>query len=480
MSETTATLKRGLSRRHIRFIAFGSAIGTGLFYGSAGAIQAAGPSVLLAYLIGGAAIFVVMRALGEMAVAIPTAGSFGAYAGRFLGPAAGFLTGWMYVIDMLVVVLADLTALGIYMGFWFPDVPRWIWVVAVILFIGAVNLVTVKVFGELEFWFSLIKVTAIVAMIAGGILLLVFGFNHEGDGRSGGFAMLWTEGGFFANGFAGFAACFAVVLFGFGGIEIIGITAAEADNPKRTIPMAINSVPVRILLFYVVSLAVIMSLFPWQDIGTGGSPFVLIFENLGIGIAASVLNVIVITAAFSAINADIFAAGRMIFGLAEQGHAPQIFTRTTAQGVPVFTALAMIGAMAVGAVLNAVMPDELFLIIASLVTFVTIWVWVVILLSHWMMRRHRAREGRGAGEFPQPGWPASSVVVLAFFAFVVVVLAVTPSSQVAFMVGMGLIVLLSLIYLLGVRPRTRQRRTAVASAPAAESVSAAKSVEEQS
>ncbi|WP_086706849.1 amino acid permease [Streptomyces antimycoticus] len=453
MSQTTGTLKRGLTRRHIRFIAFGSAIGTGLFYGSAGAIEAAGPSVLLAYLISGAVIFIVMRALGEMAVAHPSAGSFGAYAGRFLGPGAGFLTGWLYVVQMLVVVLADLTAFGIYLGFWFPEVPRWIWVVTVILAIAVINLVTVKVFGETEFWFSLIKVAAIIAMIVGGILLLVFGFSRHGDVSA---APLGTGGGFFANGFSGFAASFAVVLFGFGGIEIIGLTAAEAQEPKRTIPMAINSVPVRILLFYVLSLAVIMLLYPWQSIGTGGSPFVLIFRDLGMGIAASVLNIVVITAAFSAINADIFAAGRMAFGLAEQGHAPKIFARTTSKGVPLFTVLAMITAMAVGAILNVLIPDELFLIIASLVTFVTVWVWIAILLSHWSMRRRMRREGEERGEFPQPGWPISSVLALAFFAFALVVLAVSPDSQMTFLMGVAVFALLGAVYLFVVRPRARR------------------------
>ncbi len=456
MSDSTPQLKRGLTRRHIRFIAYGSAIGTGLFYGSASAIEAAGPSVLLAYLIGGAAIFIVMRALGEMAVALPHAGSFGAYANRFLGPAAGFLTGWMYVIDMIVVVLADLTALGIYMGFWFPDVPRWIWIVLVILAIGIVNLLTVKVFGELEFWFSLLKITAIVAMIGAGALLLVFGFNHDG-GETSSVSMLWSEGGFFPNGIEGFLASFAVVLFGFGGIEIIGITAAEAENPRRNIPMAINSVPVRILLFYVLSLAVIMSLYPWNEIGVSGSPFVLIFEDLGIGIAATILNIVIITAAFSAINADIFAAGRMIFGLAENGHAPRVFQKVTRHGVPIMTSLVMIGAMALGAVLNVLMPEEIFLIIASLVTFVTIWVWVVILLSNWSMRRERARRGEGPGEFPQPWLPVSTVVVLCFFAIVVVVLALTPSSQVAFLTGLAVVLVLSIIYWFAVRPRDLAR-----------------------
>ncbi|MER2207001.1 MAG: amino acid permease, partial [Rhodococcus sp. (in: high G+C Gram-positive bacteria)] len=247
-------LKRGLTARHIRFIALGSAIGTGLFYGSAEAIKRAGPSVLLAYLIGGIAVYLVLRALGEMAVRNPVSGSFSEYANKHLGPLAGFMTGWTYTFEMVIVCLADVTAFGLYMQFWFPDVPRWIWVLAVVFFIGAINLLSVKVFGELEFWFTLVKITAIIAMIAGGIAIIVFGFGvHDTDA---GISHLWSDGGFFATGFGGFVACFAIVMFAFGGTEIIGITAGEAEDPAQTIRKAVNTVPVRIILFYICTLAV--------------------------------------------------------------------------------------------------------------------------------------------------------------------------------------------------------------------------------
>ncbi|MFA9209541.1 MAG: amino acid permease, partial [Yersinia sp. (in: enterobacteria)] len=231
MKNDPSTLKRGLSARHIRFMALGSAIGTGLFYGSAEAIRLAGPAVLLAYLIGGAAVFMVMRALGEMAVHDPVAGSFGHYASRYLGPLAGFLTGWTYTFEMIIVALADVTAFGIYMGLWFPDAPQWVWVLSIIFFIGALNLCSVKVFGEMEFWLSLLKVTAIIAMIAAGLGIMMFGFGagHESTGVSN----LWSHQGFMPNGITGVVASFAVVMFAFGGIEIIGVTASEAKNPEK-------------------------------------------------------------------------------------------------------------------------------------------------------------------------------------------------------------------------------------------------------
>ncbi|KAG1461893.1 hypothetical protein G6F57_014049 [Rhizopus arrhizus] len=207
----TQDLKRGLNARHIRFMALGSAIGTGLFYGSAKAIQEAGPSVLLAYLIAGAAVYMVMRALGEMAVHNPVSGSFGQYATSYLGPVAGFLTGWTYAFEMIIVCLADITAFGLYMGFWYPDVPRWIWVLSIVCFIGAINLCSVKVFGELEFWLSLLKVVAIVTMIAAGLGVLLAGMRTGGATAAdfSGLSNLWRHGGFFPNGGQGMIASFS-------------------------------------------------------------------------------------------------------------------------------------------------------------------------------------------------------------------------------------------------------------------------------
>lgn len=300
-----SSLKRGLNTRHIRFLALGSAIGTGLFYGSASAIKLAGPAVLMAYVIAGIAIYIVMRALGEMAVHNPVSDSFSRYASDYVSPLAGFTTGWTYVFEMVIVAIADVTAFGIYMGFWFPDVPRWTWILSLIFFLGAINLIHVKFYGELEFWLSIIKVSAIVAMICGGFGIMFYGLHVPNTSFNPGISNLWEHGGFMPNGVMGVIACFSVVVFAFGGIEIIGITAGETENPKTAIPRAINAVPIRIILFYVLTIFVLMSIFPWNQIGTQGSPFVQIFESLGIKSAAAVLNVVVITAAISAINSDV-------------------------------------------------------------------------------------------------------------------------------------------------------------------------------
>lgn len=454
MHKQAQGLKRGLSARHIRFMALGSAIGTGLFYGSAAAIHMAGPAVLLAYLIGGAAVFMVMRALGEMAVRDPVSGSFGHYASTYLGPMSGFILGWTYAFEMIIVCLADITAFGIYMGFWFPDVARWIWVLGIVLLIGGLNLCSVKVFGEMEFWLSLLKVAAIVAMILAGFGIMLFGIGSAGsvDAAATGISNLWSFGGFMPNGVGGLIASFAVVMFAFGGIEIIGITAGEAKDPQRVIPKAINAVPLRILLFYVLTLFVLMAIYPWTQIGTQGSPFVQIFDSLGISSAATILNIVVISAAVSAINSDIFGAGRMMFGLAQQGQAPKGFAQISRHGVPWMTVLVMGVTLLAGVVLNYLIPQDIFLIIASIATFATVWVWLMILVTQMAMRRSMSAEEVAQLKFPVPFWPYAPIAATAFMVFIFGVLGYFPDTRAALIVGAVWIACLVVAYRLWVKP----------------------------
>lgn len=452
MQQPEKGLKRGLSARHIRFMALGSAIGTGLFYGSASAIQMAGPAVLLAYLIGGAAVFMVMRALGEMAVHNPVAGSFGQYASTYLGPMAGFILGWTYAFEMVIVGMADVTAFGIYMGFWFPEVSRWIWVLGIVSVVGGLNLCNVKVFGEMEFWLSLLKVAAIVAMILGGFGIMLFGISTAPGAQATDISNLWSHGGFMPNGVGGLIASFAVVMFAFGGIEIIGVTAGEAKDPQHVLPRAINAVPLRILLFYVLTMFVLMSIFPWQQIGSQGSPFVQIFDNLGISSAATILNIVVISAAVSAINSDIFGAGRMMYGLAQQGHAPKGFARLSRNGVPWLTVVVMSSALLLGVLLNYLIPENVFLLIASVATFATVWVWLMILFTQVAMRRSMSSEQVAQLKFPVPFWPYAPMAAIAFMLFIFGVLGYFPDTQAALIVGVVWIVLLVLAYLTWVKP----------------------------
>ena len=448
-----STLQRGLNTRHIRFLALGSAIGTGLFYGSATAIKMAGPSVLLAYIVAGIAIYIVMRALGEMAVQNPVSGSFSHYASQYIGPLAGFTTGWTYVFEMVIVAIADVTAFGIYMGFWYPDVPRWIWILSLIMFLGAINLIHVKVFGELEFWLSIIKVSAIVAMILGGIGLMFYGFHADHSSVVPGIQNLWIYDGFMPHGIAGLVACLSVVVFAFGGIEIIGLTAGESQDPKTTLPKAINAVPVRILLFYVLTIFVLMSIFPWNQIGSQGSPFVQIFENLGIKSAANILNIVVVTAAISAINSDVFGAGRMLYGMANRGQAPRIFQKLSRNGVPWMTVVVMAGVLLIGVVLNYLIPENVFMIIASIATFATVWVWLMILLSQVAMRRKLSTAEIKALDFPVWGWPVAPAFAIGFMVFILVMMGYFPDSRPAIYVGITWLALLTIAYRIWVKPQ---------------------------
>jgi histidine transporter len=384
------------------------------------------------------------------------AGSFGQYASTYLGPMAGFILGWTYAFEMVIVGMADVTAFGIYMGFWFPEVDRWIWVLGIVSVVGGLNLCNVKVFGEMEFWLSLLKVAAIVAMILGGFGIMLFGISTAPGVQATDISNLWSHGGFMPNGVGGLIASFAVVMFAFGGIEIIGVTAGEAKDPQRVLPRAINAVPLRILLFYVLTMLVLMSIFPWQQIGSQGSPFVQIFDNLGISSAATILNIVVISAAVSAINSDIFGAGRMMYGLAQQGHAPKGFARLSRNGVPWLTVVVMSSALLLGVLLNYLIPENVFLLIASVATFATVWVWLMILFTQVAMRRSMSAEQVAQLKFPVPFWPYAPMAAIAFMLFIFGVLGYFPDTQAALIVGVVWIVLLVLAYLTWVKPAAGQ------------------------
>ena len=445
----TQHLQRRLTPRHITFMALGMAIGAGLFLGSANAINLAGPSVLFAYMIGGAMIFVIMRALGEMAVHDPVAGSFSTYAHRYLGPFAGYLTGWNYWILMVGVGMAESTAVGIYMKQWFPHLPQWIWVFGSVAMIGGLNLMAVKVYGEMEFWFTLIKVVTVVLMILGGAGMIWMGWGNGGNPV--GLGNLWSHGGWFPHGVTGMVLALPVVVFAFGGIETIGMAAGEAAQPERTIPRAVNSVLWRILIFYVGALFVIMAIYPWNQLGTQGSPFVTTFGKLGIPQAAGLINFVVITAALSGFNSTTFSGSRMLYSLATKGQAPKLLDKVSEQGVPVRGVLVTLACLVFGVLLNYLVPERIFAMMMSILAFNTVWTWAMVLIAHFSFRRRH-----GATAFPLRAWPATSVACLLFLAFVLFMLGYSPDTRVALYVGAAWIVLLSLAYrFLGIGERMR-------------------------
>ena len=444
MQANQEELKRSLGERHMRLIALGAAIGVGLFLGSANAIKLAGPGILLSYLLGGAAIFIIMRALGEMAVHNPVAGSFSRYAQDYLGPLSGYLTGWNYWFMWLVTCVAEITAVGIYMGIWFPDVPQWIWALAALAAMGSVNLVAVRIYGEFEFWFAMIKVVTILLMIVAGFGMILFGFGNHGVAT--GISNLWMHGGFFPNGVQGVLMALQMVMFAYLGVETIGLTAGEAANPKKTIPDAINAVFWRILIFYVGALFVILSIYPWNELGTHGSPFVMTFDRLGIKSAAGIINFVVITAALSSCNGGIFSTGRMLYNLAQQGQAPRAFAATSRSGVPRRALLVSVVALLIGVLLNYLVPEKVFVWVTSISTFGAIWTWGIILIAHMKFRRSLTAVQREQLEFRMPLFPYASWIVLAFLVLVIGLMAYFPDTRVALIVGPAWLVLLVLLY----------------------------------
>jgi AAT family amino acid transporter len=450
-------LQRRLTPRHITFMALGMCIGAGLFLGSASTIKLAGPSVLVAYVFGGAMIFIIMRALGEMAAHEPIAGSFSTYAHKYLGPYAGYLTGWNYWVLMMGVGIAESTAVGIYMKDWFPELPQWIWAFASVAMIGGLNLMAVKVYGEMEFWFALIKVLTVVLMILGGLGIIWLGWGN--GGQPVGISNLWTRGGWFPNGFTGMVLALPVLVFSFGGIETIGMAAAEAAHPERTIPKAVNSVIWRILIFYIGSLFVIMAIYPWNELGTQGSPFVTTFAKLGIPQAAGLINFVVITAALSSFNSTTFSGSRMLHSLAIKGQAPVAMGRLSASGVPVRGVLVTIFFLLLGVLLNYLVPERIFGMIMSILAFNTVWTWGTVLVAHWRFRRQQV----APLPFRLRVWPASSVLALAFLAFVLVMLGYSADTRVALYVGVAWVALLTIAYrLFGI---DRRMRAGLATAP---------------
>ncbi|HHY73444.1 MAG TPA: amino acid permease [Bacillus bacterium] len=426
-------LERGLDNRHIQLIALGGAIGVGLFYGSSATIQMAGPSILLSYLVGGLVIFTIMRALGEMAVEEPVSGSFSSYANRYLGPFAGYLTGWTYWFMWVVVGMAELTVAGVYVNYWFPDIPQWVTALAALVVITLINITNVKAFGEFEFWFALIKVVAIIAMILFGLGMIFFGIGN--GGHPIGLENLWSHGGFMPNGMHGILMSLVLVMFSFGGVELVGITAGEAKNPQKSIPSAINNVVWRILIFYIAALGIMMILYPWNEIGTNGSPFVLIFDKIGIPGAAHIINFVVLTAALSAFNSGLFSSGRMLYNLSLQNNGPKYFGKLNKYRTPRRGILFSSTFLLVAVFLNYIVPEKVFLYISSVATVAVITSWTIILISQLKFRKTKTKEKVGKLAFKMPFFPISTYFALAFLALVIVLMAFIAEMRMALYVA---------------------------------------------
>lgn len=450
-------LERGLKERHIQLIALGGAIGVGLFLGSGTAIQMAGPALLLLYFFSGIIMFFIMRSLGELAVSHPVSGSFSAYANEFISPLAGYLTGWTYWFMWIVTCMAEVTAVGIYIRFWIPTLPQWIPALAAIVLMTAINLIAVKAYGEFEFWFALIKVVTIIAMIILGGAMIIFGLGN--GGKPIGFSNLWTHGGFFPKGILGPVMSLVMVTFAYLGIELIGVTAGEAQDPEKTLPSAINKVFWRILIFYIGALTVIMSICPWNKLGSVGSPFVLVFSKLGIGAAAGIINFVVLTAALSACNSGIFSTGRMLYNLSLQGTAPKMFGKLSKSHVPMNGILISACFTLIGVVLNYLVPGKVFTYVSSVATFGGVWVWGIIVISQMKFRKSLTSEQVKKLKFPSLFYPYANWISLAFLVLVIVVMFFNPDTRVALIVAPAWFGILTAIYYIHYVPKFNKKKT---------------------
>jgi len=433
MPNTDTHLARNLRNRHIQLIAIGGTIGVGLFLGSAKAIHDAGPGLLLAYALGGLAIFFIMRALGELLTYRPVAGSFATYAEEFCGPFAGFVTGWSYWFMWIVIAMAELTAIGIYVRHWFPDVPQWLPALIALVTLYGSNLLAVRVFGELEFWFALVKVLTIVALIVVGLVVILF---HIGDlGATASFSNLYSHGGFLPFGIVGVLLTMQIVMFAYSGVELIGVTAGEAQNPEVVLPRATNGIILRILIFYLGALIVIMSVVPWNELSPDVSPFVFVFEKLRVPAAAGLITLVVITAAASSCNSGLFSTGRMLWTLAQRGHGPRAFAALNPQHVPAAGIHASAAVMLIAVVLNYTVPKEVFTWVTSIALIGTLWTWGIIMVAH---RNYRlaVRAGRAQpAPFRMPLAPFANWVVLLFLVGVTAMLWLDKDTRVALYVA---------------------------------------------
>jgi D-serine/D-alanine/glycine transporter len=424
-------LHRGLSNRHIQLIAIGGAIGTGLFLGSAQTISDAGPAVVLVYGIVGFFVFFVLRAMGELLLSNLNYKSFVDFAADLLGPAAAFFMGWSYWLAWVVTGTAEVVAITGYFQFWWPGLPSFLPALLTVGLILVVNLAGVRNFGEIEFWFALVKVAVIVCFIVAGAILLATNYVSP-QGHRATIENLWEDGGFFATGFTGAISAFPVASFAFVGVELIGIAAAETVDPRRTLPRAINAVPLRVGIFYIGALLAILTVVPWRDFASGESPFVMMFSLAGFSAAASIVNFVVITAAASSANSGVFATGRMLFGLADEGSAPAPFGRLSRDGVPsralLATAALILAAIPLLYVRGSVIGAFTLLTVVSSLLFM--FVWALIVVSYLVYRRRHARRHAGSA-YKMPGGAAMCWAVLVFFAFVVGTLCIDPGTAVA-------------------------------------------------
>ena len=437
-------LQRSMDARHLVMIALGGVIGSGLFLSSGYTINQAGPlGAVIAYLIGAFVVYLVMACLGELAVAYPVSGAFHIYAARAINPATGFTTAWLYWLCWVVALGSEFTAAGILMQRWFPGVPVWVWCLVFAGVLFGMNAISARVFGETEFWFSLIKVVAIVALIVLGTAA-IFGFTPLSSEHPGAvlFSNFVTPDGLFPTGVAGVLMTSLAVFYAFSGSELIGVAAGETKDPARNIPKALRSTVLRLLVLFVGSITVISAILPYEQAGLTSSPFVDVFQYAGVPFAGDIMNFVIITALLSAGNSGLFSCARMLFSLAEEGHAPRSFTKLTRRGIPIVALSVSMAIGLVSLVSSVIAAETVYLVLVSIAGFAVVAVWMSIVAAHFF---HRRAFVRGGGDVKTLAYRAPFYPVVPILAFVlllasIVAIAFDPNQVAALYFGIPFVV----------------------------------------
>jgi len=422
-------LHRGLTSAQLTMIAIGGAIGTGLFLGSSFAIGFAGPAVIVSYAIGAFIALLLMGCLAEMTVAHPTSGSFGAWAEFYLGPLAGFLVRYAYWSAIVFAVGTEVTAMAIYMRYWFAGVPGWLWIVSFSSILIAVNVLNVKVFGAVEYSLSALKVTAIILFILLGAWVVA----------GTGFSNYTAHGGFFPKGLWGMWVAVIVSIFSYLSIEMIAVAAGEAADPERAITSAFRSTIVRLVVFYLLTLAIILAIAPWTESGKGESPFVTVMARSHVPFAASVVNFVILVAALSAMNSQLYITTRMMFSLARAGHAPRRFGELSPRGTPVSALLLSSIGIALATVVSILFPNAAFTLMMAISMFGAMFTWLMIFVTHLYFRRAHASE---KSAFRMWGYPYSSLLGAGLMAAILLSTAFTAEFRMTLIYGLPVLALL--------------------------------------
>lgn len=438
-----AGYQQGLKRRHITMIAIGGSIGTGLFLGASGRMEIAGPSLAFVYIICGLFAFLVVRALGELVMYRPSSGAFVSYAREFMGEKGAYTVGWLYFLNWSTTVIADITAVALYLHFWavFVPIPQGLLALIALAIVFAMNVASVKLFGEMEYWFAIIKVGAIVAFGVIGIFLIVT--QTPVDGHTPGFQLITDNGGFFPNGIGAMFVIALGVVFAFGGTEMVGVAAGESENPRAAIPRAVNSIMWRIVLFYAGSVILFTLLLPWNAYSGSESPFVTVMNSIGIPYAGDIMNVVVLTAAMSSLNAGLYATGRTLRSMAVAGTAPAFAKRLNRAGAPYggIMITAAIGVLGVG--LNFIVPARAFDIVLNLAGIGIVGTWASIMVCHWLYVRRTRRTGEERPHYRLPLAPVTNAITLVFLVLIVVLMALDTSvGQITLLVFLGVVILM--------------------------------------